>query len=53
VAEAVSFLSSGGIDRSEMDDERIERWQQGIMEVMFSFESVFEHIADEEVARAL
>lgn len=49
MAEAATFLYQGRIQRSTMDDARIQQWQEDILRTIIQLENVYEHIAETEV----
>ncbi|KAI1711863.1 AAA domain-containing protein [Ditylenchus destructor] len=53
VAEAATFLYQGRIQRSTMDDARIQQWQEDILRTIIQLENVYEHIAETEVFNTL
>lgn len=49
VGEACSFLLQGGINRSEMNVEQINKWQENLVKTIMQLESVYDNIIKLEV----
>jgi hypothetical protein len=49
VAEASSFLYTGRVQRSHLNPDQVNQWQEDVLTTILQLESVYDNIADHEV----